>query len=498
MGHIMPGPHGKYRFSLHRLNFAEIETMLIEHSRRSLLQNVACGFGSVALAGLASNSKGAWKQSDVANPLAAKMPMHPARAKRIIFIFMQGGPSHVDIFDRKQALYDYDGKKHDFRNSRRMKVQSETVMKPMWNFKKYGESGRWVSDLFPEMAKHVDDLCFIYSMHTEGVAHGPSTLFLHTGATNLIRPSVGAWVTYGLGTENNNLPGFVSICPSAANGGPRNYSSGFLPSEFQGTALGRVGLPASNAKFKNVANDHLSNSQQKKQFDLLQQMNQLQANRYKEQNELEAVINSYELAYRMQSAAPNVTTLANETKETQRLYGIDQSATKDFGTQCLLARRLCESGVRFVQITYGDNSSNPRWDQHSNLPKHADHAKAVDKPVSGLLTDLKERGLLEDTLVWFGGEFGRTPFSQGNNGRDHNPDGFTVWLAGGGVKRGFAHGETDEFGQNAAVDKVHMHDLHATILHLMGLDHERLIYRYAGRDFRLTDIHGNVVKQIMA
>jgi hypothetical protein len=463
--------------------------------RRQLLKSAACGFGSLALSGLAASEARAGRDE---HPLAAKQTMFPARAKRVIFVFMQGGPSQVDTFDFKPTLYRYDGKKHDFRNARRMRVQSETVMKPLWNLKRYGESGRYVSDLFPEITRHVDDLCFIKSMHTEGVAHGPSTLFLHTGATNLIRPSVGSWITYGLGTENDSLPGFVTISPTSAKGGPRLYSNAFLPPEYQGTPLGRVGLPAEQAKFENVIPPRDNPRLERKQFELLQGLNAAQSQRDPLNNNLNSVINSYELAFRMQMAAPQVTDLNGETRQTLSMYGIDQKETRDFGYQCLLARRMTEAGVRFVQISYADNRSTPRWDQHSNMPQHATHAKAVDKPVAGLLEDLKQRGLLEDTLVWWGGEFGRTPFTQGNNGRDHNPDGFTVWLAGGGVKPGFSYGETDDFGQNAAVDKVHMHDLHATILHLLGLDHEQLTYRFAGRDFRLTDVHGRVVKDIIA
>lgn len=462
-----------------------------EIPRRDLLKSAACGFGSLAFSGLAS----AETVSD--HPLVAKQSLFPAKAKRVIFIFMQGGPSQVDTFDFKPALYRYDGRKHDFRNARRMKVQSETVMQPLWKFRQYGESGRHVSELFPEITRHVDDLCFIKSMHTEGVAHGPSTLFLHTGATNLIRPSVGSWITYGLGSENSSLPGFVTISPTSAKGGPRLYSSAFLPPAYQGTPLGRVGLPAAQANFENVLPLRKEASLQQKQMELLQNLNREQASRDPENRQLNSVINSYELGFRMQMAAPGVTDLSAETRQTMSMYGIDQKETEDFGYQCLMARRMSEAGIRFVQISYADNRSTPRWDQHGNMPEHEKHAKAVDKPVAGLLEDLKQRGLLEDTLVWWGGEFGRTPFTQGNNGRDHNPDGFTIWLAGGGVKPGISYGETDDFGQNAVTNKVHMHDLHATILHLLGMDHEQLTYRYSGRDFRLTDVHGRVIHDII-
>src|SRR5437588_4360453 len=299
-------------------------------------------------------------------------------------------------------------------------------------------------------------------------------------------------------TDNRNRPGFVSIAPSAGNGGARNYRNAFLPAIYQGTPVGKAGGSAAEATIRDLKSS-LPPAAQQANFDLLRELHTEQLKRTPGDAELEAVASSYELAWRMQSNAPDVLDLSKETAETFKLYGINEKPTDTFGRQCLMARRLCEAGVRFVQLTYGDNSANPAWDQHSNLPKHADHAKAVDKPIAGLLADLKRRGLLEDTLVWWGGEFGRTPYAEGNGtGRDHNPGGFTVWLAGGGVKPGFAHGTTDEFGQLAVDDKVHMHDLHATILHLLGLDHERLTFRYAGRPFRLTDVSGRVVKEILA
>jgi len=331
------------------------------------------------------------------------------------------------------------------------------------------------------------------------VAHGPATLFLHCGATQFIRPSIGSWISYGLGTENDNLPAFVSISPSLGNGGPRNFGPAFLPPLHQGTALGKAGTPAAQSTIRNLTNPVFPPETQQRQLQLLHQLNAAQLQSQPRDPELEAVIHSYELAWRMQQHAPEVLELARETTATRQLYGIGEKATDNFGRQCLMARRLCESGVRYVQITYGDNTANPAWDQHSNLPKHADHARAVDKPVAGLLTDLKQRGLLEDTLVWWGGEFGRTPYAEKNGtGRDHNPNGFTVWLAGGGVRPGFAFGQTDDYGHLAVSDKVHMHDLHATILHLLGLDHEQLTYHYDGRDFRLTDVHGRVLHEIIS
>ena len=454
------------------------------YTRRQFLRQSACGFGSLAFAGMLNG-----------NPLAPRLtPMTP-RAKRVIFIWMQGGPSQVDTFDPKPLLDRDNGKKVKFYVPRTRKVTEQPVLASPWKFKRYGESGQPVSELFPHIAEHVDDLCFIRSMHTEGVAHGPASLFLHTGATNLVRPSMGAWINYGLGTENDSLPGFVTVGPPPTKGGPRNYSNAFLPAVFQGTALGRAGQPARDARFKNVTNQALSPSEQRRQFDFLQALNREQADG---QSSLEATIESYELAFRMQSEVPGVMDMGSESEATRRLYGIGEKTTDGFGQQCLTARKLAEAGVRYIQINYADTGSNPRWDQHSNIKDHEKHAAATDKPVAGLLRDLKARGLLEDTLVWWGGEFGRTPFSQNKNGRDHNPRGFTVWLAGGGTKAGYAHGATDEYGLEAVDRKVHMHDLHATILHLLGIDHEELTYRHAGRDFRLTDVHGYVVDEILA
>lgn len=467
-------------------------------NRRDALQRAACGFGGMALAGLCTS------QARAANPSAAKLSHFEPRAKRIIFLFMQGGPSQVDTFDHKPLLAKQDGNQMPFDDARTLanvgaRGTSQRVMKSPWQFKQYGESGRWISDLFRETAQHADDLCFIHSMHTEGVAHGPATLFLHCGSTSLIRPSLGSWVTYGLGTENQNLPGFISLCPSSGNGGARNYSNAFLPAAYQGTAIGSAGRSIKDARIRNLRNSVLDPQQQKRQLDLLEQLNVEQQRQIGENSELEAVIDSYELAWRMQSALPGVVDLAKETPQTLKLYGIGQKECDDFGRQCLMARQLCEAGVRFIQVTYGDGSVNPAWDQHTNLPKHEQHAGAVDKPISGLLADLKQRGLLKDTIVWFSGEFGRTPYAQNNGtGRDHNPSGFTSWLAGDSIQSGFSYGATDDFGHQAIANKLHMHDMHATLLYLLGIDHTNLTYRYAGRDFRLTDVHGKVAHAIIA
>ncbi|MCA9064277.1 MAG: DUF1501 domain-containing protein, partial [Planctomycetaceae bacterium] len=411
--------------------------------RRSLLRAAGCGFGSVALHALMQQSVQA-EATAAEHTLQSREPMYAPRAKRIIFIFMQGGPSQVDTFDLKPDLIERDGRTIDFTGVRFGdfgKVTQQTLMKPLWKFQRYGDCGQPVSELFPHIAEHVDDLCFLHGMHTEGVAHGPATLFLHTGATNLVRPSFGSWLMYGLGTENQNLPGFVTLQPSDTKGGPRNYSNGFLPSVYQGTAIGRAYRPVSQMTIDHIRNEHLAEDESRRRFSLVQDLNELQvARRSETDTRLEAVIRSYELAWRMQATVPEVMDMADETPETLAMYGIGEGPTDEFGRQCLMARRLSESGVRFVQINYADESPTPRWDQHSNMPKHADHAKATDKPVAGLLADLKQRGLLEDTVVWWGGEFGRTPFSQSNNGRDHNPRGFTVFLAGAGVRKGMAYG----------------------------------------------------------
>jgi hypothetical protein len=465
-------------------------------SRRTFLQSAGCGFGWLAWHALSA-------QQAHASPQSARLPHEPPAAKRIIFLFMQGGPSQVDTFDYKPRLEQDDGRQLPFDDARAIaNTQSrgtqQRVLKSPWKFAQYGNSGRWVSELFPQVAQHVDDLCFLHGVHTEGVAHGPATLFLHCGSTNLIRPSIGSWISYGLGTENDNLPAFVSIAPSWGNGGARNFGPAFLPTVHQGTALGKAGSSATEATIRNLDNAWHSLSDRRRQFDLIRALNAAQLGAQPADSELDAVIESYELAWRMQASVPEILDLASESAATQALYGIGEKPTDNFGRQCLLARRLCEAGVRYIQVTYGDNTANPAWDQHSNLPKHADHAQAVDRPIAGLLADLRQRGLLEDTLVWWGSEFGRTPYAEKNGtGRDHNPGGFTMWLAGGGVKPAFAYGATDEFGHQAISGRLHVRDVHATLLHRLGIDHERLTFRYSGRDFRLTDVAGQVADDIM-
>ena len=467
-------------------------------SRRNALRDLACGFGGLAMGALAHQQA----RADGAVP-PGKILHHSPKAKRVIFLFMAGGVSHVDSYDYKEQLFRDDGKMIRFDDARTLaktrKVVEHRVMKPLWNFEQYGQTGQHVSELFPHTARHVDDLCFLKGMHTEGVAHGPSTLFLHTGSINLVRPSMGSWTNYGLGTENNNLPGFVSIGPAMGNGGPRNFSNAFLPAAYQGTPVGRAGIPAKEATIRNLVDFQNNPAQQREQYELLRQLNAEQAERMPGDDKLEAVISSFELAWRMQNNAPDILDLSQESPSTLEMYGIGEKHTDNFGQYCLRARRLSEAGVRYIQVNYTDNSNNPAWDQHSNMPKHIEHARATDKPVAGLLEDLKRRGLLEDTIVWWGSEFGRTPYAQNKGtGRDHNPDGFTVWLAGGGFKPGISYGQTDSHGHHAVEKQVHMHDLHATILHQLGLDHKKLTYRYDGRDFRLTDVFGRVVGEILS
>lgn len=464
-------------------------------SRRNALKRSAAGFGSLALASLLSETTSA---SDGVDPLAVRPSHHVARAKRIIFLFMSGGPSQVDTFDPKPLLDRDDGKPLPFDKPRVQFNSTGNLLKSPWRFRQYGDSGLWVSELFPHLAQRVDDLCMIHSMHGTNAAHGGAVMKVHTGSDNFIRPSIGSWVSYGLGTENGNLPAFVTICPTLAFGGINNWSSAFLPAVYQGTALGDASIPSERAKVRYIRNSRLSREVQQLQLERLGQLNREHQSRTGPEASLEARINSFELAFRMQSELPKVEDLSGESKATQQLYGLDDPVTANFGRMCLMARRFAESGVRFIQVTHNDNKV--QWDQHADLKNgHEKNAREVDLPIAGLLADLKARGMLDDTLIWWGGEFGRTPTAEGgNNGRDHNPDGFTMWLAGGGVKGGFRYGSSDDYGYFAAEKKVHIHDLHATMLYLLGLDHERLTYRHAGRDFRLTDVEGNVVHELFA
>ncbi|MEZ6088443.1 MAG: DUF1501 domain-containing protein [Pirellulaceae bacterium] len=455
-------------------------------SRREVLQQVSAGFGYLAFAGLSSSAADA--ESVSANPLSPKRSHFPARAKRVIFLCMAGGPSHVDTFDYKPQLTKDHGKRGKY---------GGTLLKSPWEFRKRGESGLWISDLFPNVSRHADDLALIRSMQCDQPVHPGAMTQMHTGTAQFIRPSLGAWTLYGLGTENESLPGFVSLSPPA--GASRNYGSAFLPAIYGGAKVGSGALAARFSRFgagqsvDDIKNARMSTDQQRRQLDLIQTLNREKLSRADFQPGVEGVIQSYELAFRMQDAMPALMDLSQETSEMLNLYGASSGPTESFGKQCLLARRFVEAGVRFVEVTHGN------WDQHVNLSSdHQARAEACDKPIAGLLQDLKQRDMLKDTLVIWGGEFGRTPAAQGGDGRNHNNKGYTTWMAGGGVKGGFSYGATDEHGYEAVENKCHIHDWHATILHLLGLDHERLTYRYAGRDFRLTDVHGTVATDLLA
>jgi len=435
-------------------------------------------------------------QNADSGPLAAKLPHFAARAKRIVFLFMKGGPSQIDTFDPKPMLTRDSGKPAPFELPKVLFAKAENLLKSPWKFRQYGQSGLPVSDLFPHVAQHVDDLCILRSVHGTNPAHGGAALKLHTGSDQFVRPSLGSWVTYGLGTENQDLPAFITICPTLAHGGVNNWGSAFLPAYCQGTPIGNASLAASKATVKHVGNSRIDPVMQRRQLDMIAEMNREHMLTTGQDQALEGRLNSFELAFRMQGLLPEIQDLSGETAASMQLYGIEDPITENFGRQCLVARRFLERGVRFVQVTHSD--SEVQWDQHSNLYQgHTKNAAEVDKPIAGLLADLKSRGMLQDTLVLWGGEFGRTPTAQGSDGRDHNPHGFTMWMAGGGVKGGFAYGATDDYGYYAVENKLHVNDLHATILHLLGIDHERLTYRYAGRDFRLTDVAGQVAKDII-
>jgi hypothetical protein len=455
-----------------------------------MLRRSGLGFGSLALLSLLQEPA----RAGSVPPLEPRAPQFAPRARRVIFVFLHGGPSQVDTFDPKPLLTRDHGKPLPFAKPRIVSSPTGNLLKSPWEFRKYGESGIEVSDLFPHVGSCVDDLCVINSMWGSNSRHGGALLELHTGSDTFVRPSMGSWITYGLGTENQNLPGFITICPTLTHGGVNNWSAAFLPAAHQGTPVGNASIPSDQAKIPFIHNAETPREVQRLELDFANGASREMLARTGPDHALEGRIESLELAFRLQAAAPELQDLGGESAETRKLYGLDEPVTANFGRQCLMARRFCERGVRFVQVTH-----SYKWDQHSALRKdHASNAKEVDLPISGLLRDLKGRGLLHDTLVLVGGEFGRTPTAQGDDGRDHNPQGFTILLAGGGVKGGLKYGATDDYGYYAVEDKVHVHDLHATILHLLGLDHTKLTYRYAGRDFRLTDVHGTVVKEIFA
>ena len=464
-------------------------------SRRTLLKSMSSGFGYLAYASLAA----AEAEKNDRKSLSVRSPHFPARAKQVIFLCMKGGPSHVDTFDFKPELQK--------RNGEHWRGGPARLLASAQEFKQHGESGLHISSLFPHLAEnHADDLCVINSMHTDLPNHPQAYAQLHTGSFQFTRPSLGAWSLYGLGSSNQNLPGFVTLNPPSDMGGANNYGSAFLPAIYQGAKIGGGQLPAlfsalsgkteePGPPMKNIKNEHVSRETQRAQIDLIAGLDRRKLELDHYHPEIEGSIQSFELAYRMQDEIPDVLDINSEPESIRKLYGIGRPGEGDrFAKQCLLARRLVESGVRFVEVTAPTN-----WDHHSLLNQNlAKSCEVTDQPIAALLTDLKKRGMLNDTLVVWSGEFGRTPYAQGlGDGRDHNNKGYSMWMAGGGVKGGYAHGSTDDFGYKAIDQPVHIHDLHATILHLLGLDHERLTYNYAGREFRLTDVYGNVVKEIL-
>jgi len=420
--------------------------------------------------------------------------MFPARAKRVIFLFMAGGPSHVDTFDPKPRLSRDSGKPLPFAMPHLERTRTGNLLGSPFKFAKHGQSGLDVSELLPNIAACADDLCVIRSMVADNINHNGACLQMNTGEQTFSRPSLGSWLTYGLGSENRDLPGFVVISPSQPAQGAPLWASSFLPAAYQGTLISDLKAPIADVGSPSAA--------QRRQIDALQKLNAIHRDAREDDSRLAARIESFELAFRMQARAPEAFDVASESPATKALYGLGEPTTDIFAAQCLMARRLVERGVRFVQIYHTQTSKRKScqlWDQHGGLKTELpNNCAATDKPVAGLLKDLKARGLLEDTLVIWGGEFGRTPTAEGTDGREHHPFGFTMWLAGGGVKGGHVHGATDEFGWHAERDKVHVHDLHATILHLMGIDHTKQTYRYSGRDYRLTDVSGNVVESILA
>ncbi len=460
-------------------------------SRRDFLARAGAGFGMLALADLLRGNAVPSGEPDPVrdlHPLAPRLPHRPGRAKAVIWLFMEGAPSSVDLFDPKPELTRRDGQRIDidvFNGS------PGPLMKSPFAFSRHGQSGAWVCEKYPHVARHVDDFAFVKSLYSESNDHVPALYQINTGFARPGFPSAGAWITYGLGSESRNLPGYVVLGNTqGVKGGPLNWSAGFLPTGYQGTLFRSSGAPILNLNRP----DGVTRDDQRAQLDLLADLNARHLRERPGEPDLPARIQSFELAYRMQAEAGDLTDLASESEETRSLYGLDQDVSRSVGTKCLLARRLVERGVRFVQV-YSDGE----WDAHSDLAgNHSHHCAATDRPIHGLLTDLKRRGLWDSTLVVWGGEFGRMPVSQGNGGRDHNPNGFMAWLAGAGVKGGASHGETDEIGYRAVQDRASVHDLHATLLHLLGMDHEKLTYFHDGRHYRLTDVAGAVLRGVLA
>ena len=462
-------------------------------TRREMLGRCAGGFGSVALSSLLADPV----YGKAKSPFAPKNTHHDPKAKSVIFLYMDGGVSQVDSFDYKPRLEKDHGKPFSAKINPTQFDNIGKTLKSPWNFKQYGQSGLNVSDLFPYVGEMADDLCVVRSMTSKFSEHNSANFFLHTGFGVQGRPSMGAWMSYGLGAEATDLPGFVvlngGLIPS---GGWDNFGNGFLPASHQATVFKTGKEPLADIRPRESRE-----GLQKSKLDLLNKLDQGVLDRLGRVDEIESAIANYEMAYRMQAAVPELINIKGETDGTQKLYGLDSKyePTRTFGMQCLIARRLVEKGVRFIELTCPRISGNDRWDAHGGLKKnHGDNSRAIDQPIAGLLRDLKSRGMLKDTLVVWSGEFGRTPFAQGSNGRDHNPFGFTIWMAGGGVKEGFTYGATDEFGYRAVENKLDIHDMHATMLHLLGMDHKKMTYLFDGRDMRLTDVHGNVAHDLIA
>jgi hypothetical protein len=474
--------------------------MMPSLDRRQMLARCANGFGLIGLAAVLADARadhgGLTPPARPDDPLALKPPHFPARAKRLIFLFMSGGPSQVDLFDPKPRLQKDNGKPLPFEKPKLERTKTGNLFGSPYRFAKHGQAGIEVSELFPHTAKCVDDLCVIRSMVADNINHNGACLQMNTGEQAFSRPSLGSWLLYGLGSENRNLPGYVVISPAQPAQGAPLWSSSFLPAAYQGTLVADLNRPIDNLPSPDVSPDR-----QRQQLDALRRLNELHRHGRDDDSRLSARIAAFELAFRMQRDAPEAFALAGESEATRRLYGLDDKETEIFGKQCLLARRLVERGVRCVQVYHTQTarrSSCQLWDQHGALRIELPaNCRATDKPIAGLLTDLKARGLLHDTIVLWGGEFGRTPTAENADGREHHPFGFTMWLAGAGIKSGMVYGATDEWGWYAVENKVHVHDLHATLLYLMGLDHEKLTYRYGGRDYRLTDVSGRVVRDIL-
>ena len=464
----------------------------MDGSRRDMLQKSAIGFGATALAGMLGSARA----DSSTDPFAPKKAHFDAKARSVIFLYMDGGVSQVDSFDTKPELDKQNGKPFPTKTEPTQFNNIGNTLASPWKFKKYGQCGTPVSDLFPHIARHVDDMAVVRSMVSNFPEHTNANYFLHTGHGQQGRPSMGAWFGYGLGTECQDLPHYVILNGGLIPpGGMDNFGSGFLPASYQGSVFANSDPPVADIRRREK-----SAEQQRRKLDLIRKLDQQTLTKYGQDDQIESAINNYELAARMQMAVPELMDLHNETKQTQDAYGMSAEFqnTATFGRQCLIARRLVERGVRFIQLTC-PGCNGDRWDQHAGLVDgNTKNARSVDQPIAALLADLKERGLLDSTLVVWSGEFGRTPFAQGSDGRDHNQYGFSMWMAGGGVKGGLVYGATDDFGYKAVENKVEIHDLHATMLHLFGVDHERLTYRFSGRDMRLTDVHGHVIHEILA